>query len=94
MPGSELSAEPAIEGPASTKATASMKLRVRIFDGLRACTPALSAVVLAELITIGGFQSSAPQAKNGFVASENCFVGCVPTTQSLEKSNDFSEMQP
>jgi hypothetical protein len=30
MPGKEVSGEPAIEGPAITKATARMKLRVRI----------------------------------------------------------------
>jgi hypothetical protein len=39
--------------------------------------PALSAVVVADLITMLRFRSSAPKAKNGFVVRENCFVAAA-----------------
>src|ERR1700744_1528770 len=66
-PGSPLSAEPAIEEPAITKTKARMKLTVRIDFSpdfpVRRCPP----VFVGRLITIPGFQNSAPKAENGFV---------------------------
>jgi hypothetical protein len=71
MPGRLPAAVPAIEESQSTKARARMRLRVRICS-LR--SDGAIGHVVAGPITIRCFQMYASSGKNGFVATENCFV--------------------
>src|SRR6476620_3492960 len=73
MPGRPLSAEPAIEGPASTKAMARIKLSARI-----RLSPDFSADAFrrscGQLRNHAAFPEFFAKAENGFVAPEICFV--------------------
>jgi hypothetical protein len=84
-PGKELSDEPAIEAPATAKASASMKLRVRILTvsgfGRRRRPPFSSAVVNQRL-----FPDVCAKAQNGFIPREYCFVARARRNNSLKIS--------
>lgn len=87
MPGKPLSDEPAIEGPARTKAKARIKLMVRIMSGSGIAGE--SRRFRWQVDNQRLFPEICAEAGNGFVAPENCFVGIVATKHSFEKSNDF-----
>src|SRR6185312_8988928 len=50
---------------------------------------ALGAVFVGGLITMRRFRSSAPKARNGFVARENCFVQAQATKQFIKKKYNY-----
>src|SRR6476661_5206965 len=73
MPGRPVSAEPAIEGPASTKAMARIKLsaRIRLSPDFAADAVRRSC---GQLRNHAAFPEFFAKAENGFVAPEICFV--------------------
>src|SRR5882757_6045892 len=90
MPGRLPSEEPAIEGPARTKAKPRIKLIVRI-GCLRFQAWALCAV---SLVTDNQrlFPDVCSKTENGFVGWENCFVGTSRRNIRSKKLNNFSEV--
>jgi hypothetical protein len=88
MPGKEVSDEPAIEGPASTKAKARMKLKVRIW---RVSDVACGAVppFRCRIDNQPVFPDIYAKSRKRFRRRENCFFAGCPTKQFVENLKDF-----